>query len=88
MSRRSPGATCKKTAFPGRTWPLRRLRPGNPAWPPARPLGIRTLLFHAYSGVLSALGMGLADEGWQGSADGGRRTLSDSALTELEPEVR
>ncbi len=51
----------------------------------ARRLGIRKLLFHAYSGVLSALGMGLADEGWHGSAEVGRRSLSSEALDALRP---
>jgi len=50
----------------------------------ARRLGIREVLFHSLSGVLSALGMGLADEGWQASVHGGDRSLSPEALSELE----
>ena len=53
----------------------------------ARLLGIRTLLFHPLAGVLSALGMGVADVGWHGAADGGRRLLDEAALDALKPLV-
>ncbi len=43
----------------------------------ARQLGMRTLLFHRFGGVLSAYGMGLADVTWHGEADAGRRPLDD-----------
>jgi 5-oxoprolinase (ATP-hydrolysing) len=43
----------------------------------ARRLGIRTLLFHPWAGVLSAWGMGVADVGWHGEADAGRTPLSE-----------
>jgi len=50
----------------------------------ARLLGIRTLLFDEHAGVLSALGMGLADVAWHGQADAGRRPLGPDTLAQLE----
>ena len=49
----------------------------------ARQLGIRTLIFHEYAGVLSAYGMGLADVTWHSEADAGRRVLD----RQLSPAV-
>ncbi len=61
---------------------------GQHACAVARRLGIRTLLFHPYAGVLSAYGMGLADVSWHGEADLGAAPL-DAALEEkLEPVFR
>ncbi len=48
----------------------------------ARQLGIHTLLFHQFGGVLSAYGMGLADVSWHGEADAGR-ILIDSDISSL-----
>jgi len=42
----------------------------------ARRLGIRTLIFHPYAGVLSAFGMGVADFEWHGERDAGRVDLA------------
>ncbi len=42
---------------------------GQHACPLARQLGIRTLIFDRFAGVLSAYGMGLADISWHGEAD-------------------
>ena len=53
----------------------------------AKLLGIETLVFHPYGGVLSAYGMGLADVGWHGEADTGRVELSDESLAHLTPEI-
>jgi 5-oxoprolinase (ATP-hydrolysing) len=50
---------------------------GQHACPIARQLGIKTLVFDPYAGVLSAYGMGLADVTWHGEADAGRRLLDD-----------
>lgn len=41
----------------------------------ARRLGIETLVFHPYAGVLSAFGMGVADFEWHGERDAGRILL-------------
>lgn len=41
----------------------------------ARRLGIETLVFHPYAGVLSAFGMGVADFEWHGERDAGRERL-------------
>jgi 5-oxoprolinase (ATP-hydrolysing) len=46
----------------------------------ARQLGIRTLLFHRYGGVLSAYGMGLADVAWHGEAHAGGLALDGELL--------
>jgi len=51
----------------------------------AHRLGIRRILSHPLSGVLSAYGMGLADVTWHGDADAGRVALDDAALARLEP---
>ncbi len=46
----------------------------------ARMLGMRTVLFHELSGVLSAYGMGLADVVVHAQADMGARALDEAAL--------
>ncbi|RMH41698.1 MAG: 5-oxoprolinase [Deltaproteobacteria bacterium] len=51
----------------------------------ARQLGIRTLLFHRFAGVLSAYGMGLADVTWHGEADAGRLAVDAGIAGALEP---
>lgn len=40
-------------------------------------LGMRGAVIHPHAGVLSAYGMGLADLGWHGERDAGRRALRD-----------
>jgi 5-oxoprolinase (ATP-hydrolysing) len=50
---------------------------GQYACPIARRLGIRRLIFHPYAGVLSALGMGVANFEWHGERDAGRASLDD-----------
>ena len=52
---------------------------GQHACSVARRLGIRRILFHRFSGVLSAWGMGLADVSWSGSADAGRLPLEPAS---------
>ncbi len=59
---------------------------GQHACPIARRLGIRTLIFDAYAGVLSAYGMGLADVSWHGEADAGWRVLDENTMGQLKPE--
>ena len=61
----------------------------------ARRLGIRSLVFHPYAGVLSAFGMGVANFEWHGERDAGRTSLEDplpqewqSAFAELETSGR
>ena len=51
----------------------------------ARRLGIRRILFHPLGGVLSALGIGLADRACHLERDAGRPTLDESALAALTP---
>jgi 5-oxoprolinase (ATP-hydrolysing) len=51
----------------------------------ARRLGMKTILFHPFAGVLSAYGMGIADVTWDGEADAGRLPLADDAAARLEP---
>ncbi len=51
----------------------------------ARRLGIRRILSHPLSGVLSAYGMGLADVTWHGDANAGCVALDDTELVRLEP---
>jgi 5-oxoprolinase (ATP-hydrolysing) len=58
---------------------------GQHACPIARQLGIRTLIFDPYAGVLSAYGMGLADVTWHGEADAGRQALDQYLGDRLEP---
>jgi 5-oxoprolinase (ATP-hydrolysing) len=58
---------------------------GQHACAVARLLGIKTVVFHAHAGLMSALGMGLSQEGAHASADAGRRLLNAVALGELEP---
>ncbi|MCA9629243.1 MAG: hydantoinase B/oxoprolinase family protein, partial [Myxococcales bacterium] len=53
----------------------------------ARELGIRRILIHPLSGVLSAYGMGLADVGSHRARDAGRVELSAAALRDLEPTL-
>ncbi|HUH01100.1 MAG TPA: hydantoinase B/oxoprolinase family protein, partial [Kofleriaceae bacterium] len=48
---------------------------GQHACPLARQLGMRTLIFDRFAGVLSAYGMGLADITWHGEADAGAAAL-------------
>ncbi|MFQ5698680.1 MAG: hydantoinase B/oxoprolinase family protein [Myxococcota bacterium] len=50
---------------------------GQHACAVARRLGIRRILAHPLAGVLSALGMGLADVSWSGEEDAGRCELRD-----------
>ena len=50
---------------------------GQYACPIARRLGIETLVFHPFAGVLSAFGMGVADFEWHGERDAGRVSLDD-----------
>jgi 5-oxoprolinase (ATP-hydrolysing) len=52
---------------------------GQHACPIARQLGIRTLIFDRFAGVLSAYGMGLAEVSWHGERDAGLLSL-DAAL--------
>jgi 5-oxoprolinase (ATP-hydrolysing) len=59
---------------------------GQHACAVARELGIRRIVCHPFAGVLSALGMGLADVIYGASLDGGERTLDQAALDEIEPE--
>jgi 5-oxoprolinase (ATP-hydrolysing) len=54
----------------------------------ARRLGVRSILFHPFAGVLSAYGMGLADVSWHGEADLGRRTLDEGIDAVAEPAFR
>ncbi len=49
----------------------------------ARELGVTELLFHPLSGVLSALGIGLAELAWTGSREGNALELTDAALATL-----
>ncbi len=51
----------------------------------ARLLGIRTVLLSPYAGVLSALGMGLADTTWNGAAPGGLIPLDDRTEAAIAP---
>jgi 5-oxoprolinase (ATP-hydrolysing) len=46
----------------------------------ARRLGVRSLVFHPFGGVLAAFGLGLADEGWHGVAELGALELDADAL--------
>ncbi len=57
---------------------------GQHACAVAERLGIATVVFHPWAGVLSAYGMGLCDITWDGTLDAGRRTLSEASLAELE----
>jgi 5-oxoprolinase (ATP-hydrolysing) len=50
---------------------------GQYACPIARRLGVRSLVFHPYAGVLSAFGMGVANFEWHGERDAGRASLDD-----------
>ena len=56
---------------------------GQHACPVARSLGIRTIVFDRFAGVLSAYGMGLANVSWHGQADGSRNDID--AIQLLEP---
>jgi 5-oxoprolinase (ATP-hydrolysing) len=55
------------------------------ACPLARQLGIRTLIFDRYAGVLSAYGMGLADVTWHGESDAGRVEMSGKSVAAAVP---
>jgi 5-oxoprolinase (ATP-hydrolysing) len=52
----------------------------------ARALGMRSVLLHPLAGVLSALGIGLAEASWDGSADAGRVPLPGDGS--LPPALR
>ena len=63
----------------------------------ARSLGIQTILLHPHAGLLSALGIGIAEVSWDGQRDAGRLQLSDAgappetvsaALAALQEEGR
>ena len=54
----------------------------------ARRLGIQTLVFHPYAGVLSAFGMGVADFEWHGERDAGRIDLESARVASWESEFR
>ncbi|MFK7989999.1 MAG: hydantoinase B/oxoprolinase family protein [Sandaracinaceae bacterium] len=58
---------------------------GQHACAVARRLGVDTVISHPLGGVLSAFGMGVADEGWHAEADLGGRPLEAGALEDLEP---
>ncbi len=51
----------------------------------ARQLGIRTLIFDRFAGVLSAYGMGLADVTWHGEADAGRLEVGSGLIAAVAP---
>ncbi|HEX5660358.1 MAG TPA: hydantoinase/oxoprolinase family protein, partial [Polyangiales bacterium] len=53
---------------------------GQAACSVARKLGIRELLFHPLAGVLSAYGMGVAEDTWHGERDLGGVRISEAAL--------
>ncbi len=68
---------------------------GQYACPIAKRLGICTLVFHPYAGVLSAFGMGVANFEWHGERDAGRVDLAgplpdewSAAFAELEATGR
>lgn len=54
----------------------------------ASQLGMRRVLIHPLAGVLSALGMGLADTGWHVSTEVGRQALSQELLDSLAPTLQ
>ncbi|HEY8427881.1 MAG TPA: hydantoinase B/oxoprolinase family protein, partial [Sandaracinaceae bacterium] len=56
---------------------------GQHACAVARRLGIRRVVAHPLAGVLSALGMGVADVGWHGEADVGGAVLERGLLAGL-----
>ncbi len=58
---------------------------GQHACAVARELGVSELLFHPLSGVLSALGIGLAELSWTGSREANALELTDVALATLTP---
>jgi len=58
---------------------------GQHACAVARLLGIRAILIHPLAGVLSALGMGLAEARWDSSAPVDRLLLNADSLAVLEP---
>ena len=53
----------------------------------ARRLGIRTLVFHPFAGVLSAYGMGVAPVSWHGDADAGNVELDAEVLPQLAGQI-
>ncbi|HJL19732.1 MAG TPA: hydantoinase B/oxoprolinase family protein [Sandaracinaceae bacterium LLY-WYZ-13_1] len=58
---------------------------GQHACAVARRLGVRRVLCHPLAGVLSALGMGVADVGWHAEADVGGVPLEAGTLAGLAP---
>jgi 5-oxoprolinase (ATP-hydrolysing) len=54
---------------------------GQAACAVARKLGVRQLLLHPLAGVLSAYGMGVADESWHGERELGGAQLTSEAWT-------
>ncbi len=60
---------------------------GQHAGAVARELGITHVVFHPLAGVLSAWGVGLAEEGHRESLDLGEQSLTAEALAALEPQV-
>ncbi|MDB4987356.1 MAG: hypothetical protein JWN04_2534, partial [Myxococcaceae bacterium] len=60
---------------------------GQAACAVARKLGVRRLYFHPLAGVLSAFGMGVADETWHGERDLGALPLDARALALAEVEL-
>ncbi|MEC7524435.1 MAG: hydantoinase B/oxoprolinase family protein [Myxococcota bacterium] len=59
---------------------------GQHACAVARRLGIREVISHPLAGVLSAFGMGVADEGWHGERDARGRVIEAGALASLEAD--
>jgi 5-oxoprolinase (ATP-hydrolysing) len=54
----------------------------------ARRLGVRSIVFHPFGGVLAAFGLGLADEGWHGASELGACALDETALVLAEQRFR
>ena len=54
----------------------------------ARELAIQTVLLHPQAGVLSALGMGLSDPGWNGQTPVASWTLDEQTINKLTPVWR
>lgn len=57
---------------------------GQHACAVARNLGIETILLHPLAGALSAYGIGVADNLWEGSAPVPGKTLGENTLADLE----
>ena len=60
---------------------------GQAACAVARRLGVRRLLFHPLSGVLSAYGMGVADDAWHGERGLPVRALSEASLAAASEQL-